>query len=164
MNQNFIQQMISAQINKGHATSLKERLVRLMKMCYVSICSTLSYDAGLEKVYNDMKKIGVNEKALGDLKVALDEMREAGKHFDKAHEALMNVWGYAENKEEISKFTMTAYGTISDIIENAVRCTPEGKYKSDFTYLAMIPQDELKDLNNWYRIKHSKDGKVLDVI
>lgn len=156
--------MVASHINKGHATALKERLVRLMKMCYVSICSSLTYTDGLSKVYKDMKKVGMNEKALGDLKIALDEMQEAGKHFDKAHEALMRVWSYADNKDEISQFTMNAYGAISDIIENAVRCTPEGKFKQDFTYLAMIPQDELKDLNNWYKIKHGNDGKKLDVI
>lgn len=148
-----------------HASRLKadkDKFVRLIKGIYVLLTTNGVYSGSLRDVWLDMKKFGVDQKKMGKLGTAVDRMLAIDNLYSKIHEDLTSVWGTVADKNEIDDFIMNTYSSVSDIIENAFRLTPEGGYKKDYKRVMLVPEELLPEIDKFIAQNHP-DVK-LDVI
>lgn len=139
----------------------KEKFIRLSKLIYVLTMILPTYVGSLEEVIQSLEFFGLRRENLGDLYDAIKLFAEASDKYAKGEKHLFKVWKYnqksgSQNKlskdinNEADEFICNAYNNITDILENALRVTTDGKFKKNFNYVALIPQNKLNALAQWW--------------
>lgn len=157
------QQEYSKEAIEQRANIEKEKFVRLSKLIYVLTMILPTYVSSMEESLSNLEDFGLKRDNLGDLGEAMQLFADASKLYEKGEQHLFKVWKYNQPRKkgrpskaskdinnEADEFITNCYNNITDILENALRVTTDGKYKKDFNYVALIPQDHLNALDKWW--------------